>query len=123
MFTKQDFLKFCASLDNTVIDQPFKGDYVTTVARHADTRKWFAIVIERDGRSFVNLKINPLDAGFLCHSFKGIEPAYHMNKWHWISVIFGMDVPDDLICDLTMTSYFLTRKGKQNFSVIAREDD
>lgn len=34
-----------------------------------------------------------------------------MNKKHWISVYFGMDVPDKTVKDLVKASYELVVKG------------
>jgi predicted DNA-binding protein (MmcQ/YjbR family) len=37
----------------------------------------------------------------------GVYPAYHMNKQHWISVLFP-DAPDDVIEFLTSVSFEAT---------------
>lgn len=39
--------------------------------------------------------------------YAGIEPTYHMNKSHWISVRFDRDVPDRTIEELVRQSYDL----------------
>ncbi|MFH7018871.1 MmcQ/YjbR family DNA-binding protein [Flavobacterium sp. FlaQc-47] len=43
--------------------------------------------------------------------YQGIEPGYHMNKKHWISVHFNSDVPDSLIKELVKKSYELVFKN------------
>ena len=41
---------------------------------------------------------------------KGILPAYHMNKEHWITVLLDGSVEKQKIYDLIEISYDLTRK-------------
>lgn len=105
---RDEYIAFCQSLDNSIIDQPFEKDFQTYIARHKESRKWFAAIMEKDGKHFVNLKCDPIESGFLRDSFEGILPGYHMNKWHWNSVYLQWDVPDDIIKDLTLESYRLT---------------
>lgn len=54
---------------------------------------------------FYNLKANPDYAVELRDRYRGIQPGYHMNKRHWISVDFSSDVPDDLQRSLIDHSY------------------
>lgn len=106
--TGQDFLAFCASLEGALVDRPFAGDFETTVARHTRGRKWFAILMNRDGREFVNLKCPLGQAGLLLGMFQGIRPAWHMNKEHWVSVYLDSDVPDTVVFRLVQDSHRLT---------------
>lgn len=115
MMTKKRFLAYCASLEGAVIDHPFMGDPVTTVARHERNKKWFAILMNRDGRDFVNLKCESIKGGLLRAGYAGIRPAYHMNKEHWISVDLDGDVPKELMESLIRDSYTLTAPGLQKF--------
>lgn len=110
---KKTYLDWCRGLDGTIVDQPFEADFSSYIVRHADTRKWFAAVMEHDGREFVNLKCDPIESEFLRSVYSGITPGYHMNKTHWISVYFESDVPDELLCQLTLASRRLTGKGKK----------
>lgn len=113
--TGQAWLAYCAGLPGALVDQPFRMDPVTTVARHAGSRKWFGILMQKDGQVFVNLKCRPLEGAVLRGSFAGIRPAWHMNKDHWISVLLESDVPDALIHQLTRDSHRLTRpRGTQD---------
>lgn len=110
---KKTLIEYCGSLNGAVVDQPFNKDFLTYIARHADSKKWFAAIMERDGKVFINLKCNPTDADLLRGMFKGITAAYHMNKWHWISVHIESDVPDELIMQLILDSFRLTEKSKR----------
>ena len=96
-------------------DYPFEDD--TPVFRHADNRKWFAIVIrgvpcsKLDGKSgrtdVINLKCEPLLASCAVDG-KRIFPAYHMNKRHWISIPLDGRTDADEICAFADLSYRLT---------------
>ena len=106
--TREAWLEYCRSLEGAQTDCPFRLDERTTVARHTRSRKWFGILMEKEGASFINLKCEPVEAAFLRGGFEGIQPAWHMNKDHWITVLLDSDVPDALIRSLTLGSYRLT---------------
>ena len=101
-------------------DQPVEGDFDTEVYRHAADRKWFALVMqitrdnlgfsEKDPIDVVNLKCDPLMIGSM-RKEKGIYPAYHMNKTHWLTVVFS-EAEDALIKMLLDQSYDLTAKKR-----------
>ncbi|MBR6953145.1 MAG: MmcQ/YjbR family DNA-binding protein [Campylobacter sp.] len=79
--------------------------------------KWFCLfmqipqnslgVIGNKTISVINLKCNP-ELAVILHDNKGIFPAYHMNKKHWISVILDA-VPKSQVADLIEESWNLTR--------------
>lgn len=105
---RDEYLDFCRNIPGAVVDQPFDGEFETYIARHAVSRKWFAAVLENDGRQLVDLKCDPIESEFLRSVYEGIVPGYHMNKTHWITVYFESDVPDELLRRLTMASFKLT---------------
>ena len=115
--TKQQFLSYCLSAYGTSPDYPFDEDFETAVLRHADTRKWYAIVMRVSRRKFgfdsdevidvVNLKL-PTEMFGSFGATDGVYPAYHMNKLHWISVLLP-DAPDDVVQFLTNVSFEATR--------------
>jgi len=98
---------------------PFESTPDSAVYRHRDNRKWFALIMDlplskfipdsKENVSAVNLKCDPLLIGSLL-SEKGIYPAYHMNKTHWISVILNNETDDDKLRWLLDLSYELTKK-------------
>ena len=119
--TKQEFLNYCTQFYGTIPDCPFEEDFVTTVLRHADTRKWYALVMQVSRRKFgqdsdeiidvVNMKLPPeMSASF--SSADGVYPAYHMNKVHWISVLLP-DAKDDVVEFLINVSFDVTSKKKK----------
>ena len=90
------------------------------VFRHADNKKWFAVImtvdkcklgIDKDGKvDVVNLK---RDINIVSSTWgDGIFPAYHMNKEHWISVILDGSMTDEEIIPLIADSFYLTMPKK-----------
>ena len=115
--TKQEFFNMCMDSYNTSPDYPFEDDFETAVLRHADNRKWFAIVMQVSRRKFgldsdeiidvVNLKL-PTEMFGSFGAADGVYPAYHMNKLHWISVLLS-DAPNDVVKFLTNASFEATK--------------
>ena len=118
--TKQEFLEYCLNTYGTSPDYPFDEDFETAVLRHADNRKWYALVMKVSRRKFgfesdeviyvVNLKL-PTEMFGSFGAADGVYPAYHMNKLHWISVLLP-DAPDDVARFLVNVSFEAT-KGKK----------
>ena len=122
---KQSFLDYCHNKFGTSPDYPFDEDFETAVLRHADNRKWFALLMKVSRRKFgfdsdetvdaVNLKL-PVEMFGSFGKADGVYPAYHMNKLHWISVLLS-DATDETIAFLTGVSYEATksklRRSKQ----------
>ena len=119
--TKQEFLSYCLFTYGTSPDYPFDEDFETAVLRHADSRKWYAIVMKVSRRKFgfesdevidvVNLKL-PTEMFGSFGAADGVYPAYHMNKFHWISVLLP-DAPDDVVKFLIGVSFEATRAKKK----------
>ena len=116
---KQEFLEYCLSTYGTSPDYPFDEDFETAVLRHAENRKWYAIVMRVSRRKFgfdsdevidvVNLKL-PTEMFGSFDTLDGVYPAYHMNKLHWISVLLP-DAPDDIVRFLVNVSFEATKRG------------
>ena len=119
--TIQSFLKYCFNTYGTAADYPFDEDFETAVLRHADNRKWYALVMKVSRRKFgfeseevidvVNLKI-PTEMFGSFGAADGVYPAYHMNKLHWISVLLP-DASDDVVQFLVNVSFEATRNKRQ----------
>ena len=119
--TKQQFLEYCLNTYGTSPDYPFDEDFETAVLRHADNRKWYAIVMRVSRRKFgldsdevidvVNLKL-PTEMFGSFGAADGVYPAYHMNKLHWISVLLP-DSPEDVISFLLNASFKATESSKK----------
>ena len=120
--TRQELLAHIADTYGITPDYPFEGDFTTAVCRHRDDRKWFAILMEiprsRLGLSgegtlnVVNLKISPEMLPSLLQE-RGVFPAYHMNKTHWVTVVTdgtGSSASEEMVEFLTEVSFTLTAK-------------
>ena len=115
--TKQEFLEYCLNIYGTSPDYPFDDWMESAVLRHADNRKWYAIVMRVSRRKFgfdsdevisvVNLKL-PTEMFGSFGATDGVYPAYHMNKLHWISVLLP-DAADDTVEFLVGVSYESTK--------------
>ena len=91
------------------------------VYRHDNNQKWFAVIMEipknklgmeeEENVNVVNLKSDPLLIGSLIID-KGIHPAYHMNKNHWVTVRLDGSVEAEKIKWLLDLSFELTDKKK-----------
>ena len=123
--TKQEFLSLCLNTYGTSPDYPFDDWMESAVLRHADNKKWYAIVLRVSRRKFgidsdevidvVNLKL-PTEMFGSFGAADGVYPAYHMNKLHWISVLLP-DAPYDVVKFLLNASFEATkdkRKRKNN---------
>ena len=116
--TRDDFLSLCRDTYGTLPDRPF-DDAHTEVLRHAESRKWYALVMRISRRKLglssdeatdvVNLKL-PAELFGSFGASDGVYPAYHMNKLHWISVILA-DAPADVVEFLTSASFSATRRS------------
>ncbi len=114
---KKALLEYCHSEYGTSADYPFEEDFETAVLRHAQSRKWYAIVMRISRRKFgqdsdevidvVNLKL-PTEMFGSFGASDGVYPAYHMNKLHWISVLLP-DAASELLRFLVNVSFEATR--------------
>ena len=87
------------------------------VFRHADNRKWFAVLMNLPGRklglateeevAILNVKIRA-EENSLLRGMDGVLPAYHMNKEHWVSLRLDV-LPDATLLELLADSHGLTR--------------
>ena len=100
-------------------EYPFLQYPDTAVFRHANNKKWFAVIInvaktklgidEEDTADIINLKCDPILTGSLRNE-KGFYPAYHMNKTNWISAFLNGEADEEKIKWLIDVSFDLTAK-------------
>ena len=119
--TKQELFEYCLNTYGTSPDYPFDDLFESAVLRHADNRKWYAIVMKVSRRKFgfksdevidiVNLKL-PTEMFGSFGAADGVYPAYHMNKLHWISVLLP-DAPNDIVQFLVNVSFEATKSPKK----------
>lgn len=110
--TRQEIIDYCLTFPAAYEDYPFAeipGEDNTTVMRHRANKKSFALIMNRGGKLYLNLKCDPLEADFLRQVFTGVIPGWHMNKEHWNSVVIGTDVPEEEIKRQIRNSYDLIK--------------
>ncbi len=101
---------------NAINDYPWAKTPSFEVFRHIN-RKWFAVIMEiepnklgllgNDIIQVVNLKCSQFIMSGIVEN-RGIFPAYHMNKQHWITVALDGSVSDEQLKMLVDVSYNLT---------------
>ena len=104
-------------------EYPWRRYDSNAVFRHADNKKWFALVMEvqREKLGFsgdeyvdvINLKMGDMFFRDMIIREDGIMPAYHMNKMHWISVLLDGTVPEEKVFDLIDISFMATASAKK----------
>jgi predicted DNA-binding protein (MmcQ/YjbR family) len=98
----EDFRDYC--LDKAGVTESFPFNETTIVFKVGG--KMFALA---DIEEFVSatLKCDPEKSVELRETYNGVKPGYHMNKTHWNTVSFHLDVPVQLIKELIDDSYKL----------------
>lgn len=104
-------------------DHPFAMDDVSSIYRHSNNRKWFALTMripyrtlgisKDDDVDILNIKCDPILIGSL-RGRPGFFPAYHMNKDKWITILLdGSADGADIIPLLAMSYELTTNKTRQ----------
>ncbi len=72
--------------------------------------KLFALL---DVNSFesINLKVDPEKGTELREQYAAVQPGYHMNKKHWITVLMDGSIPPKMVLKWTDESYDLVVLG------------
>ena len=73
--------------------------------------KMFALVAQEENPLRLNVKSDPELSEHLRRAYEAIQPAYHMNKKHWNSIILNGSVPEEQIRSFIDDSYNLVVKG------------
>lgn len=115
--TREKLEKFIADYFGAAAEYPWSDAPNFAVFRHAENKKWFALFMDvkknklgLTGESLldvVNLKCDPMMIGTL-QGERGIFPAYHMNKTHWITVALDGSAAEDMIKMLVSMSFDFT---------------
>lgn len=109
MNTRNELVSVCLTHAESYQDFPFKTNLNYCAIRHRKNKKIFALIFEREGHIWVNLKTDPMLGGFLRESYPAVVPAFHMNKEHWISVILDGSLADAELLSFIKNSYDLTK--------------
>ena len=107
MLTRKEAVEACLSLPGAYEDYPF-DDANWACMRHSSNKKIFALIFDRGGRVWINVKNEPSWGDFWRSEFPAVVPAYHMNKIHWSGIILDGSLPREVIMRLITDSYDLT---------------
>lgn len=105
--TIQELIDYCLTHPSAIETYPFDMD--SPVMKHSGNGKMFALIGERNGAVYINLKCEPMRADFLRSVYTGVTPGWHMNKVHWNTVTMGGDVPAEELYDMIQHSFNLTK--------------
>ena len=108
MPSRAEVIALCQRLPDSYEDYPF-DDPNWTVMRHKTNRKTFALIFERQGHLWVNVKAEPGWGDFWKSTYLAVVPAYHMNKRHWVSIILDGSMTEEQVFQLIAESYALTQ--------------
>lgn len=111
MIIRSEVIQFCMTLPGVYEDYPFH-DANWTVMRCKGNKKTFALIYEREGHIWINIKVSAEWADFWRNAYTSIIPAYHMNKKHWNTIILDGTVPDDDIKRMIAESYDMVKPKK-----------
>lgn len=104
---RKKVLATCEKLPDTELTHPF-GEQ-TAVYKVAG--KMFAAVRLDEPPVHVTVKCEPDYAASLVAKYDKVEPGYHMDKKHWITVTLSAGLPKNLVDELIVDSYHLVVEG------------
>lgn len=101
----EDFRNLCLALPEAKENLPWVEPQYQNLITFTVAGKWFCLLdIEN---KFCDLKCTPDKVFELQDKYTGIQPAWHMNKKHWIKVVIDSDVPGSEINGLVKQAYDL----------------
>jgi predicted DNA-binding protein (MmcQ/YjbR family) len=98
----EQYRKHCLAKKGVTEEFPFGEN--TLVFKVAG--KMFALTDVENFES-INLKVDPEKGAELRELYTSVQPGYHMNKKHWITVLMDRSIPDKLIKSWIDDSYDL----------------
>lgn len=101
----EDFRNYCLSLPQAKENAPWTEPQYQNLITFTLAEKWFCL-LDIDNK-FCNVKCAPEKIEELQEKYRGIQPAWHMNKSHWIKIVLDSDVPDQEIESLVKQAYEL----------------
>jgi predicted DNA-binding protein (MmcQ/YjbR family) len=69
------------------------------------------LLINSENPTSINVKCNPEKGIELRERFEGIQPGYHMNKKHWITISLTKGISQKVILECINNSYELVLKS------------
>lgn len=101
----EDFRDYCLSLPEAKENAPWTEPQYQNLVTFTVADKWFCLLDVEN--KFCDVKCNPAQIAELQTKYSGIQPAWHMNKTHWIKIVLDSDVPESEIKNLVKEAYDL----------------
>lgn len=73
--------------------------------------KIFALLLRNRTDTLLNIKCDPYLSLDFRARYPNVQPGWHMNKLHWISLVLKGNIPEDVCKELVDISYDLVRLG------------
>ena len=106
----ETFYEYCLSKKGTTEHFPFDKD--TLVFKVGGKMFCLSSLNQWEkGDPKVNLKCNPDYAQELRAQYNDVQPAFHMNKMHWNTIVINSEIPDKLVRELIDNSCELVFKS------------
>jgi predicted DNA-binding protein (MmcQ/YjbR family) len=102
----EHFMRWCNAKKGVTEEFPF-GENILV---YKVMGKMFALT-DVDQFASVNLKVEPEQGILLQEEYAAVQPGYHMNKKHWITVVMDGSVPNRLLQQWIDNSYNLVVSG------------
>ncbi len=120
---RYQMISYITETYNALPEYPWVSAPGYAVFRHANNKKWFAVIMDISKRKIglnddsiidvMNIKCDPILIGSLQRE-NGFFPAYHMSKTHWITVALDGSADEEKIKWLLDLSYDLTSPKIKN---------
>ena len=106
MKSREEALQYGLSFPDAYRDAPFH-DLNWQLVRYSGNRKAFLWTYEKDGLIHLNVKADPDKAFYWREIYVSVQPGYHQNKDHWITIILDGSIPAKDIRMMIAESYDL----------------
>ena len=107
---REEIIKYIKEEYNVDPEYLWKDTPDAAIFRHKSNNKWFGLIMNVEGKEYLNVKTEPAYSELLRNSYNYIIPAYHMNKQHWNTIIISEKIDEKLLYELIEESYKLTKK-------------
>lgn len=101
----EDFRNLCLSFPGAKENSPWTEPQYQKLVTFTVADKWFCL-LDMDKKA-CNLKCPVDSVTELQDKYQGVQPAWHMNKTHWITVLLDSDVSVEEIKFLVKQAYAL----------------
>jgi predicted DNA-binding protein (MmcQ/YjbR family) len=98
----EGFRKYCLSKKGVTEEFPFGEETLV----YKVMGKMFALT-DLETFESINLKVDPEKGEELREKYASVQPGYHMNKKHWITVLIDGSIPDKKVLEWVDNSYQL----------------